>query len=219
MAIWSRFDVATGQERWRTPLDQGGEVKSPAIGDGMVYAGSVLSGFAAVDLATGAPVWHADTGGIETGTAVVANGVAYIGSAPGVAEGFLMAFDAKTGEQLWKSDEPIFTPAVQDGTGYAGSGGGEVTSIDLSTGDVLWQIMVGGIARPATVAGDVLYMNSDGDQAIYAFDTESGHQIWKFPVDGYLSDAPALKDGVLYAWPPAADRSMPSAARTPFPPR
>ncbi len=130
---------------------------------------------------------------------MVANGVAYIGSAPGVAEGFLMAFDAKTGDQLWRSDEPIFTPAVQDGIGYAGSGGGEVTALDLSTGEVLWQEMVGGVARPATVAGDVVYMNSDSDEAIYAFDTKTGDQLWKFPVNGYLGDAPALEDGVLYA--------------------
>ena len=193
------FDVATGQVQWRREIDPGGEVKSPGIGDGIAYAGSVSSGFTAVDLASGEIVWHAETGGIETGTAVVANGVAYIGSTPGSAEGFLMAFDAKTGNQLWKSDEPIFTPAVQDGIGYAGSGGGEVTSLDLSTGDVLWQVMVGGVARPATVAGGVVYMNSDSDEAIYAFDTETGDQLWKFPVDGYLGDAPALKDGVLYA--------------------
>ena len=46
---------------------------------------------ATLDLATGELKWHVDTGGIETGTAVVANGVAYIGSAPGVADGFLKA--------------------------------------------------------------------------------------------------------------------------------
>ncbi len=164
----------------------------------MPYAGSVASGFTAVDLATGEIVWHADTDGIETGTAVVANGVAYIGSAPGVPGGFLKAFDAKTGDPLWQSDQPIFTPAVQDGVGYAGSGGGEVTSLDLATGEVLWQITIGGVARPATVAGDVVYMNSDGDEAIYAFDTKTGDQLWTYPVDGYLGDAPALKDGVLY---------------------
>jgi tripartite motif-containing protein 71 len=192
------IDIATGQERWSYLIEAGGEAKNPAVGDGIVYSGSIANGFTAVDLQTGALIWNAETDGIETGTAVVANGVAYIGSAPGAPQGFLNAYDAATGVLLWSSDEPIFSPAVKDGAGFAGSADGPVTAIDLATGEVLWQVTVGGVARPASVAGDVVYMNSDGDQAIYAFDTATGDQLWKFSVDGFLNDAPALKDGVLY---------------------
>ena len=102
------IDLATGQERWRYLVEDDGEAKNPAIGDGIVYSGSIANGFTAVDLQTGELVWQAETDGIETGTAVVANGVAYIGSAPGVPQGFLKAFDAATGELLWTSNEPIF---------------------------------------------------------------------------------------------------------------
>ena len=73
-----------------------------------------------------------------------------------------------------------------------------MTAIDLETGELLWQVMVGGVARPATVAGDVVYLNSDGDETVYAFDTATGDQLWSYPVDGYIGDAGALKDEVLY---------------------
>ncbi len=192
------IDLATGQERWRYMVEEGGEAKNPAIGDGIVYSGSIANGFSAVDLQTGELVWRADTNGIETGTAVVANGVAYIGSSPGVPEGFLNAYDAATGELLWSSDARIFSPAVKDGAGFAGSADGPVTAIDLTNGEILWQVTVGGVARPAIVAGDIVYINSDGDETVYAFDTATGDQLWSYPVDGYLGDAGALKDEVLY---------------------
>ena len=95
------LDAATGVERWRFQVSTQGAAHSPALGDGIAYVGGDDPGFFAVDAATGTLLWRGDTGDDQTATAVVAEGIAYIGGAPDSgAVGHLYAFDAKTGELL-----------------------------------------------------------------------------------------------------------------------
>jgi outer membrane protein assembly factor BamB len=102
------FDAATGDERWRYRVSITGAAHAPALADGVAYVGGDDPRFFTVDVVTGTLVWKGDTGDDQTRTAVVAEGVAYIGGSPDVGTGHL-------------------TPTVLDGVGYSGGGTSTMT--------------------------------------------------------------------------------------------
>src|SRR5262249_20883868 len=150
-------------ERWRYQVTTAGGVHNPALGDGIAFVGSEAPGFDAVDTATGRLLWQGETGEDHTGTAVVAEGIAYIGGSPDAGTGHLYAFDAKSGKLLWKRDEPLFTPTVLNGVGYAGGNSGDIDAFDTATGAERWRTHLGGAVRNVAIAQGVLYTLSDGN--------------------------------------------------------
>ena len=193
------IDSATGAERWRsTVAAQGGTVHSPAYADGMVYVSGDPGGLVAVEAATGKSVWHLDTSGYRTGTAVVAAGVAYIGGGADGDVGRLWAVDAHTGSALWEVDEPLFSPAVSEGTAYSGSESGLVAAHDTATGEELWRFQVQGAARPLAVADGVVYVPADAEHRVYALDTASGSELWHFDVDSGIDCCAAVAHGSVF---------------------
>jgi outer membrane protein assembly factor BamB/sugar lactone lactonase YvrE len=192
------LDAADGTEQWRFQVSPNGAAHNPAMSDGIAYAGGDDPGFFAIDVSSGELLWRGDTGDDQTGTAVVAEGIAYIGGSAESGEGRLYAFDAATGSLLWRRDEPIFTPAVLDGIGYSGSVAGIVYAFDTATGAERWRVQLGGVVRPLAVTTGVVYAPSDGDRAVYALDAATGQQLWKFDVDGGIDGSIAVDGGVAY---------------------
>ncbi len=120
---WSRvyaIDAKTGEELWMFDPKVPGEVARKACCDvvnrgvavykGRVYVGSLDGRLIALDAATGEEVWEVDTiidrtrFYTVTGAPRVANGKVFIGN--GGAEfgvrGYVTAYDAETGEQMWR---------------------------------------------------------------------------------------------------------------------
>jgi len=192
------IEADTGEEQWRYQLPEGSAPRVPALLDGVAYVGSEAGDFTAIDITTGELLWTVDTGDNPTGTAVVADGIAYIGSAAEDQTGSLAAYDAESGELLWRRDDPMHSPSVSNGVGYSGSGDGTVYAFDTATGEELWRIQVGGVARPLAVAGDILYVPSDGDRAVYAIDIATGEELWHVDVDGNIDSQVAVTDGRIY---------------------
>jgi len=192
------LDAATATERWRYQLSTTGAAHNPVLGDGIAYAGGDDPGFFAVDAASGQLLWKGDTGNDRTATAVVAEGIAYIGGSPDSGVGHLYAFDATTGVLRWTRDEPLFTPTVLDGVGYAGGTSGIVNAFDTADGAELWQAQLGGVVPNMAIADGVLYALSDGNNAVYALDAATGAQLWDFPLDGGIDGGVAVGGGVAY---------------------
>jgi outer membrane protein assembly factor BamB len=194
------LDVTTGAERWRYPVSStGGRVNNPAFADGIVYAGSDSDGFAAVDATTGALLWHFVTGP-SSATAVVAEGIAYIGDHidTGPVPGHRYALDARSGKLLWHLDQQRRSPAVSDGVAYFGSDSGLVMAHATATSTELWKFQVQGAAVGAAVAGDVFYVAADAEHRLYALDTASGKELWHFDLDGGISCCVAVADGAIF---------------------
>jgi outer membrane protein assembly factor BamB len=178
------LDVATGAERWRYAFaGTAGAVHDPAWADGIVYAGSDSGGFVAVDGMTGAPLWQFKTG-LSSATAVVAEGIAYIGDHSETGDtGHRYALAARTGQPLWQLDTPHGSPAVWNQMAYSGSGSGLVTAYDTASGHELWHFQMQGTSRVGAVADGVLYVTAD-DHRFYALAAASGKELWHFDVDG-----------------------------------
>ena len=91
------IDAATGAEKWRFDHKISWINTSPAVLDGVVYAGSSDAQFVqALDAATGKELWRTTTGTTWSSPAV-AGDVVYAGD----GAGRLHALDRKTGKLLW----------------------------------------------------------------------------------------------------------------------
>ncbi|HEY1350273.1 MAG TPA: PQQ-binding-like beta-propeller repeat protein [Ktedonobacteraceae bacterium] len=131
-------------------------------------------------------------------TAVVADGLLYIGA----TDGYLYAFDALTGQLQWNALAGNFlhsSPAVANGLVYVGSRDYKLYAFDARTGREVWVAPTGGIiySSPTVVDGTV-YIGSY-DQKLYAFDARSGTRQWVAPVKGVISyTSPAVANGLVY---------------------
>jgi len=212
------LDARTGEELWVFDPEVPGEWgrygccdvvnRGVAVYDGKVYVASFDGRLHALDAKTGEPVWQVDTINNTppytiTGAPRVVNGKVIIGN--GGAElgvrGYFTAYDANTGEQLWRfytvpgnPDDPIEHPALEAamdtwsmGEGYEGPpwwevGGGGTTWDSMVYDPELNTLYVGtGNGSPwsryvrSPGGGDNLYLSS-----ILAVDPDTGDLKWHY---------------------------------------
>jgi len=188
----------------------GGNVtSSPAVVDGVVYAGSWDDHLYAVNATNGAFLWKYNT--TETSNP-------YVSSSPAVVEGIvyiggarskIQALDADTGALLWKytTSEQYITraevsssPAVADGVVYVGNYDSNIYAFNTSTGALLWNYTVGnemGFWSSPAVANGVVYAGCYNGK-LYALDASTGTLLWQYETGGPVWSSPAVVDGVVY---------------------
>jgi outer membrane protein assembly factor BamB len=88
---------------------------------------------------------------------------------------------------------------VEGDTAYVGDSRGEITAIDVATGDVRWQQSVEGyVARPVAVADGTVVVTIQGSRSVtarvIALDAADGTERWRFDPGGraILTAAPAI---------------------------
>lgn len=122
------LDAATGQQLWTFVSPAGGDVRSPAIGDGLVYTVSGDGNVYALDVATGEQRWSAPVGSVARAAPALVGDTLYV-----VANaGKVFAFDAATGAERWHFDygsSSDYGPIVVDGLVYLATDGGYVIAI------------------------------------------------------------------------------------------
>lgn len=195
------LDAATGARKWKAAKTHITE-SSPAIADGILYAGSEYEGFHAFDLQTGALKWEYADASIVVSSPTVANGVVYIGA----SDKNLYAFDAATGAKKWafltgENTVAYSSPVVANGIVYVGSGS-KLYALDAVTGAKKWD------AEPeqntliysgAVIANGLAYIGIG--KKMYAFDALTGAKKWEFLTSRTISMAsPCLtdKDGKVF---------------------
>lgn len=168
---------------------------SPAVVDGVVYAGTYGDYFYAFDAETGATLWSKNINGSADRGAAVSDGVVFVGSRHGTT---MYALDAGTGGTIWSpsvGDVTGTAPVVEYGKVYLGCNDDKLYAFDEETGDIVWSTTAGGNVGTAAVADGVVYAGSDG--SLCAFDAFTGDTLWTnaFEMSG---SSPALSDGVIY---------------------
>jgi quinohemoprotein ethanol dehydrogenase len=175
-----------------------------AYEDGRIFVGTIDGRLIALDAKTGAPIWSTETtapGSVQTitgaprafnGKVVIGNGGADFG-----ARGYLTAYDAATGQQIWRfytapgspeenRGDPAMEKAAATWNGSfwkTGTGGGPWDSISFDKD--LNRIYVGtGNAAPydpeqrSPGGGDNLYTAS-----IVALDADAGRYLWHYQLN------------------------------------
>ncbi len=145
-----------GKRKWAFRLPPGNTafVQSPAVTDGeRVFVGAWDKAVYCLDPVTGAQLWRQEcTDGKSfayspaIGNPVAAEGKFFV---PANAN-LLWAFDAVSGEPLWKTASPgdkfgYSSPIYEGGRLYTGTLGdkGEVRCVDAKTGEILWTCATG----------------------------------------------------------------------------
>jgi outer membrane protein assembly factor BamB len=187
------FDARTGARVWRFQTTQGNDtdvgagatISAPGVNgfaDGMAYVAGKDNIVYALDLTTGAAVWHFDIGadsptseGVARSTAVLDGHTLYLGYGAG-----LYALNAITGAKVWKTQdlgvttaEIIAAPAESGPSGngvlFVGDYSGRFNVFRASDGVRLYNTLTGAtIYSSAAIYNGTVYVSS-ADSYLYAF--------------------------------------------------
>jgi outer membrane protein assembly factor BamB len=128
------IDATTGQLRWRVDHKLSWVNTSPAVQDGVVYAGSSDGQFVqAVNAATGEEIWRAKSG-VTWSSPAVAGDVVYAGDGAGRVN----ALDRRTGQPLWtfRTGSTVYASPVPAGDlVFVGSTDGSVYALRVGGPD------------------------------------------------------------------------------------
>ena len=173
----------------------GAGTASPAVVDGVVYAGGNNGDVYAFNAASGHLDWHYVTASAESGP-TVADGTVYVGSAGG-----MYALNAANGNPRWSfgKGSPESTPVVVGSTVYVVGNDGTVYALDAANGDVRWSHSVSYAGTGLAVADGLVYVSTVSDIGyVYALDAATGHLRWAFKTLDARESAPTVVAGTVY---------------------
>ena len=206
--------------RTASPIIEGDLVIVGSIIDGWGDTAQRKHRFFAFDKTTGECVWTSAPGGrpydtvYPTPIGATINGTRMI--IVGGADGAVYAMKAQTGEPVWSyaiTKRGINNCAVINGTTVFASHSEEnldtnemglIAAIDatgkgaLTKTNVKWSVngIRGGYSSPI-IDGDRLYLIDDSAN-VFAFDINTGKQLWKHTIGTLQRASPVLADGKLY---------------------
>ena len=193
------LDAKTGAEAWRAK--PGGPLRgAPTISNGNLYVLSQDNQLFALSQADGSVSWTA-SGSLESqGVFGVAAPAAAQGTVvAGFSSGELNAYRYENGRNLWQdalSRTTISTsvssladidadPVIDQGRVYAVGQGGRMVSLDLATGQRLWEQNFAGLSTP-WVAGEWVFVVTD-DSKLLCIARGNGKIRW-------ISELPAYRN-------------------------
>ena len=144
-------------------------------------------------------LWKFDAKGPVKASAVIANGMAYVGGDDDGKKGLkgkLYAIDLATGKQAWDftCNDPIEASAmVLDGRVYAGSVDGFVYALDAKTGKELCKFETGDQITGApnwtkSPDGKKTYvLVGSHDFFLYCLDAKTGEKVWEYESENYIN--------------------------------
>ena len=165
------LDAKTGALRWSWKQSSM-EDSSPAVANGVVYAGMSDGSLYALNAATGALHWKSPTIGRYIRGVAVGKGLVYVGGTDGNDHPALYGINASNGAIVWKfltggTGFNFSSPTFANGVVYMPGGVG-VYALDANTGAILWQdpAPANPGASPVVVNG-VLYINGGSPYAYH----------------------------------------------------
>lgn len=163
-------------------------------------------GVANVELADAyKPAWSYKTAGPVMSSAVIVNGVVYVGS----EDKKLHAIKLADGKKVWTFDAGTLidaSPVVDRGVVYVGTDGGAVFAINAITGELKWRFDTGG--RVSGEAGVTDITGEDGgaqrvvivgshDGLLYCLRATDGKKIWEYETGDYINCGITLEGGTV----------------------
>lgn len=91
-----------------------------------------------------------------------------------------------------------FTPVLEAGAVFAASAEGDLTKLDVGTGQQAWRINVGEVVSGGVGAGGGLALVGTNRGHVFAYDMD-GKQVWQSKLSSELLSAPQYADGMVIA--------------------
>jgi len=201
-------DAQTGAVKWKfkTGSDTAyhqleGIQASALIYDSLVYFGARDGYFYALNAETGTIVWKysANNSWILT-TAAAKDGIVYTGTSD---THVFLAFDAKTGKQIFKVEANGYvysSPAIAGNAVYFGDFSGQLLAVDITTGKIKDKFYTDGRKQ---FAGTVLKKDSvdfptaaeGADLSLYSSTVKGMNNLYKL---GPIVSSPCIDNSIIY---------------------
>jgi outer membrane protein assembly factor BamB len=160
----------------------------PTVGYGRVYLAQQKGLFFALDAKTGKPDWKKDLDRCAASSPTIGKEVVYQAYMHQVeclqdqagADGFLVAWDADTGRELWRfRSKPIeSSPLLKGKRLFLGSWDGGVYAINAETGKRIWRFGADDqVNTSAAYWKGRIYIGSDGG-TLYSLSAKTGKLLW-----------------------------------------
>jgi polyvinyl alcohol dehydrogenase (cytochrome) len=214
------LDARTGKEIWAFHFP-GEAMPTAAYEQGFLYIGTGDGHVYKLDAGTGRPAWITDiVSFVSMSSPVLSDRYVFVG---GTDPNYFYALDKSTGKVAWRMTLPHLvatgmgdcTPAyggglvVQEATVESGDPRNPVANVllalDGETGKVVWQHQFAkGPTPPAMktatpmIAGGKVFEGSPVTGDYYAFDLQTGRELWKVHLGAQIRAGAALADGILY---------------------
>jgi eukaryotic-like serine/threonine-protein kinase len=178
------LDAITGVKKWGPKTDVYLSESSPAVANGIVYAGTELNGFVAIDASNGTTKWRFGSingFNISDSSPTISNGLAFFGT---IKDKKLYAIDAITGVKKWDflTGGAIYSsPIASNGIVYFGSSDYKLYALDATTGVNKWEVMpqqFEWVESSPVIFNGLVYVGVG--KSVYAYDAASGTQKWSF---------------------------------------
>jgi outer membrane protein assembly factor BamB len=213
------LNAADGKVIWRQPLS-GPSHGSPTVADGRLYAVTVDNELDVLATDDGHRLWTHNgipepTGLLGSASPAVEGDIVVVP----YSSGEIFALRTENGQPVWSDNlatsRPLGAlssladirgqPVIDRGRVFAVSHAGLLVSIDLRTGDRVWEQDIGGVHMP-WVAGDYVYVLSDvGD--LICLTREDGRVRWVRALPRY-EDEESKKDPVEWTGPVLAGNRL-----------
>lgn len=194
------FDAATGKELWKKR--PGGPLRgAPTVAFDTVYVISQDNQIFALKADNGDTIWT-ESGSLESSGVLgaAAPAIAQGTVVAGFSSGELTAYRYENGRAVWQdslSRTSITTsvaslvdidasPVIDQGRVYSVGQGGRMVSMDLITGQRLWELNIAGIETP-WVAGEWLFVVTD-DAKLLCIARNSGKVRWLTSLPRWKND-------------------------------
>jgi len=192
----------SGERLWSTPLPTPAHYRPRVGGDLVAVAGR--DSLSVLDAADGRVLWQA-TPNEAFGAPLLHEGCLFLGDGSD-----LVAFQARTGEPLWRhtvegNAKVHYAPAALDGTLYLGGGDGLLTALDAESGRVLWSVDHSGVWRylrqmAPTADGRVLVAGGYEDK-MFGLNPTDGAILWRHDAGNFINSQ-RVAHGRVYFWSP-----------------
>ena len=218
-ATLRKLNKKTGRQIWKHPLGALSASSPAVVGDGRVYAVTLLSGpgsghgnVSALNATTGRTVWTRSLPSRAESSPLVSGNLLVFGT----EDGTVYALDKRNGHAVWTysaSGAVKAALALSKGRLYFGDYGGSVQAISLRSGKQIWSSSQSGTfySTAAVAWGRVFLGSTDG--RMYSF-TTGGDLAWARQTGNYVYASPAVADvpglgptvyagsydGTFYAW-------------------
>jgi outer membrane protein assembly factor BamB len=145
-------------------------------------------------------LWTFETGDFTKSSAVVKDGLVFIGS----DSKKLHAIDLKTGKETWNYETELAieaAPLVVGDIVYIGSTDGFLYALKAKTGKLLWkyetegEIMGAGNRAIRPKSKDEVIVIGSYDNYVHCVNAKSGKLLWKFETNNYVNGVPTILDG------------------------
>lgn len=171
------YSLNDGREAWSIELNP----EQPMVVDGGMLFAASGEAIHAVRISDGTVAWRRPVG------ALTAPLLAKDGWVLASASSRLMALRAQDGTPVWTHDATLQREraAISGDTLFIPRTSGHMEARDLATGNLKWQMRVGGAPSEPLVLGDQLYFGAT-DKYFYCVDADGGEIEWSMRIGATL---------------------------------